>query len=40
MAEEARQVKSKVKGMLVIFFDLKENIHKEFALSGQTVNSA
>jgi hypothetical protein len=26
--------------MLIIFFDIKEIVHKEFALAGQTVNSA
>jgi hypothetical protein len=37
--KKARQVKSKV-GMLIIFFDIKEIVHKEFVLAGQTVNSA
>jgi hypothetical protein len=36
----ARQVKSKVKTMLIIFFDIKQIVHKEFVLAGQTVNSA
>jgi hypothetical protein len=36
----AKQVKSKVKSMLIIFFDIKEFIHKEFILPGQAVNSA
>jgi hypothetical protein len=36
--EEARQVKSKDKRMLIIFFDIKEIVHKEFVLTGQTVN--
>jgi hypothetical protein len=36
----ARQVKSKVKSMLIIFFDIKGIVHKEFLLAGQTVNSA
>jgi hypothetical protein len=26
--------------MLIIFFDIKEIVHKEFVLEGQTVNSA
>jgi hypothetical protein len=26
--------------MLIIFFDIKEIAHKEFALAGKTVNSA
>jgi hypothetical protein len=35
-----RQVRSKVKSMLIIFFNIKEIVHKEFFLVGQTVNSA
>jgi hypothetical protein len=35
-----RQVKVTVKGMLIIFFDIKGIVHKEFALAGQTVSSA
>jgi hypothetical protein len=38
--EESRQVKSKVKSMLIIFFDIKEIAHKEFALEDKAVNSA
>jgi hypothetical protein len=38
--KKARQVKSKVKSMLVIFFEIKGNDDKEFVLAGQTVNSA
>jgi hypothetical protein len=38
--KKARQVRSKVKSMLIIFFDIKGIIHKEFVLSHQTVNSA
>jgi hypothetical protein len=34
------QVKSQVKSMLIIFFDIKAILHKEFVLAGQTVNSA
>jgi hypothetical protein len=32
-------MKSKFKGMLVIFFDVKGIVHKKFILSDQTVNS-
>jgi hypothetical protein len=35
-----RQVKSKVKSMLIIFFDIKGNVHKEFVLAGQSVSPA
>jgi hypothetical protein len=38
--EKARQVESKVKRMLIIFFDIKGIVHKEFALACQTANSA
>jgi malate synthase len=34
----ARQVKKKVKNMLIIFFE--DTVRKEFVLAGQTVNSA
>jgi hypothetical protein len=37
--EKARQVKNKVKSMLIILFDIKGIVHKEFFLAGQTVNS-
>jgi hypothetical protein len=37
---KARQVKSKVKSMLIIFFDNKGIVHKEFVLAGQTVSAA
>jgi hypothetical protein len=37
--KKARQVKSKVKSMLSIFFGIKRIIHKEFFLAGQIVNS-
>jgi hypothetical protein len=38
--KKERQVKSKVKSMLIIFFDFKGIVHEEFVLAGQTVNSA
>jgi hypothetical protein len=38
--KKARQVKSKAKSMLIIFFDIKGIVQKEFVLAGQTVNSA
>jgi histone-lysine N-methyltransferase SETMAR len=38
--KKARQVKGKVKSMLIIFFDIKRIVHKEFVLAGQTVNFA
>jgi hypothetical protein len=38
--EKARQVKSKVKSILIIFFDIKRIVHKELPLEGQTVNFA
>jgi histone-lysine N-methyltransferase SETMAR len=37
--KKAWQVKSKHKSMLIIFFDIKAIVHKEFILVGQTVNS-
>jgi hypothetical protein len=36
---KAREVKSKLETMLIIFFDMKGIVHKAFVLSGQTVNS-
>jgi hypothetical protein len=39
-AERARQARSKVKSMLIILFDNKWIVPKEFVLAGQTVNSA
>jgi hypothetical protein len=36
----ARQVKNKVKSMLIIFFDIKWIVNKEFVLADQTVHSA
>jgi hypothetical protein len=38
--EKVRQVKSKVKSMLIIFSDIKKIAHKKFFLADQTVNSA
>jgi hypothetical protein len=38
--KKVRQVKSKVKSMLIIFFVIKVIVHKEFVLAGKTVNSA
>jgi hypothetical protein len=37
--KNARQVKSKVKCMLIIFVDIKGIVHKESILAGQIVNS-
>jgi hypothetical protein len=37
--ETARQVKSKVRSMIITFFDIKRTVHKEFVPVGQTVNS-
>jgi hypothetical protein len=37
--EMARQVKSEVKSVLIIFFYIKGVVHKQFILEGQTVNS-
>jgi hypothetical protein len=38
--KKARQVKSKVKSIFIAFFAIKGKVYKEFALAGQTVNSA
>jgi hypothetical protein len=38
--KKARQVKSEVKSILIIFFHIKGIVHKEFVLIGQTVNFA
>jgi hypothetical protein len=38
--KKLRQVKSKAKSMLIIFFDTRGSVHKEFILAGYTVNSA
>jgi hypothetical protein len=34
---KVRQAKSKIKSMIIIFFDIKGIVHKEFILAGQTV---
>jgi hypothetical protein len=36
--KKARQVRSNVKSMLIIFFDIQGIIHKEFVSPGQTIN--
>jgi hypothetical protein len=38
--KKGETTKSKVRSMLIIFFDIKRIVHKEFVLAGQTVNSA
>lgn len=38
--KKARMSKSKVKTMLIVFFDSKGVVHKEFVPQGQTVNAA
>jgi hypothetical protein len=38
--KNVRQVKSKVKSMLIIFFDIRGIVHREFVLAGQRANSA
>jgi hypothetical protein len=35
-----RKMKSKDKSMLIIFFGIKEIVHKKFVLTSQTVNTA
>jgi hypothetical protein len=37
--KNARQVKKKVRSMLIILFDNKGIVHKKFVLAGQTINS-
>jgi hypothetical protein len=37
--EKVRLVKSKVKSMLNIFFNIKRTVLKELVLTGQTLNS-
>ena len=36
--EKARQVRSNVKTMLIVFFDVRGIVHREFVPPGQTVN--
>jgi hypothetical protein len=36
--KKARQVRSNVKSMLIVSFDIQGTVHKEFVPSGQTVN--
>ena len=36
--KKARQIRSNVKGMLIVFFDWKGIIHYEFVPCGETVN--
>jgi hypothetical protein len=36
--KKARLVRSNVKSMLIIFFDIQGIVHKEFVSPGQTVN--
>jgi hypothetical protein len=38
--KKVRQVKSKVKSMIIIFSDIKGIVHKEFVLAGKNVDSA
>jgi hypothetical protein len=38
--KKAKQIKSKVKSMPIIFFKIKGIVNKEFTLAGQTVTSA
>jgi hypothetical protein len=35
--KKARQMKSKVKSVLIIFFDIKGVVQKEFVLAGQSI---
>ena len=37
-AEKARQFRSNVKSMLIVFFDIQGIVHKEFVPPGQTAN--
>jgi len=37
-SKKARQVRSNVKSMLIVFFDVQGTVHKEFVPPGQTVN--
>ena len=37
--KKARQVKRNVNSMIITFFDVERNVHKEFVPTGQNVNS-
>ena len=37
--KKTHQEKSKIKSMLICFYDSKDIIHKEFVPTGQTVNA-
>jgi hypothetical protein len=39
-SKNVKWVKNKVKNVLIIFFDIKGIVHKEFVLAGQAVSSA
>ena len=39
MTKTSRLQKSKVKTLLITFFDNKDIIHKEFVTAGQTINA-
>ena len=38
--KKARMNRSRVKNMIIVFFDSRGIVHKEFVLPGQTVNHA
>jgi hypothetical protein len=38
LPKKARQVRSNVKSMLIVFFDIQGTVHKEFVPPGQTIN--
>jgi hypothetical protein len=38
--KQARQVRSEVENMLIILFNIKRIVHREFIVAGQTVNSS
>jgi len=37
--KKARQSRSATKNMLIMFFDIRGNVHHEFVPEGQTVNA-